>query len=66
MSLTAAEKLGLEKLLQVWNTETEKSGAVEGFALVSCCQNLDLFLWMVEAEGVIERKGRRTSYETQL
>ena len=66
MSLTAAAKLGLEKLLQVWNTKTEKSGAVEGFTLVmSCCQNLDLLLWMVEAEEVIERKGR-TSYETQL
>ena len=66
MPLTAAAKLGLEKLLQVWNTETEKSGAVEGFTLVSCCQNLDLLLWMVEAEEVIERKGRRTSYKTQL
>ena len=34
---------GLEKLLKVWNTETEKPGAVEGFTLVRCCQNLDLY-----------------------
>ena len=31
------------------------------FTLVGCWQNLDLLLWMVEAEEVKERKGRRSN-----
>ena len=54
-----------------YNHETEKLKNLEqlkdlSFTLVDCWQNLDLLLWMVEAEEVIERKGRRTSYKTQL
>ena len=35
---------GLEKLLKVTEKKNEKPGAVEGFTLVRCCQNLDLYV----------------------
>ena len=50
---------GLEKLLKVWNTETEKPGAVEGFTLVRCCQNLDLYVAVDGGSWGSHRKKRK-------
>ena len=55
---------GLEKLLKVTEkkmkkTETEKPGAVEGFTLVSCCQNLDLYVAVDGGSWGSHRKKRK-------
>ena len=55
---------GLEKLLKVIEKKTEKNRNWKTWAVVKTW--ICTLLWMVEAEEVIERKGRRTNYEAQL
>ena len=66
ISLTTAER-ARKVQLQPWNRETEKSGALERFKfyISGLLAKGGMLLWMMEAEEVIERKGRRNN-EAQL